>query len=148
MAKKHVFLSYCHENHDEVSRLRDDLIEAGESVWWDQDIVLGQDLKMAIRQAVRDSYAVVLCLSKEAEARTTSGIFPEAADAIGHYREYAPGGVFLIPIRLSECNIPPLEIDATRTLDRLLYADMFPESNRSDSLQKLTDALRASRTPA
>ena len=82
MVKKHVFLSYCRDNVTEVAKLRDALIAAGEQVWWDQDILPGQDWKLAIRQAMKQSYAVILCLSAETEARTASGIYPEAADAI------------------------------------------------------------------
>src|SRR5689334_9700214 len=108
MKKKHVFLSYCRDNMDQVARLRGDLSAAGESVWWDQDIQPGQDWKLEIRQAMKDAYAVVLCFSKESQARNRSGIYPEALDAISAYREYAPGSIFLIPVRLSECEIPPL----------------------------------------
>ena len=142
MVKKHVFLSYCHDNQTEVSRLRNDLIAAGEAVWWDQDLLPGQDWKLEIREAMRDAYAVVLCLSTESQARTTSGIYPEALDAISAYREYAPGTIFLIPIRLSDCRIPPFEIDGIR-LDRLHYLDLFPPSNYVASFNKLLGAIRA-----
>lgn len=43
MAKKHIFLSYCRDNQIEAKRLRDDLIAAGEYVWWDQDLLPGQN---------------------------------------------------------------------------------------------------------
>src|SRR6202035_1408271 len=82
IAKKHVFLSYCHDNIDEVARLREELIKAGEAVWWDQDIKGGQDWKFEIRKAMKNAYAVVLCLSQESESRVTSGIYQEALDAI------------------------------------------------------------------
>jgi len=142
VAKKHVFLSYCHDNATEVTKLRDDLMAAGEAVWWDQDILPGEDWKLAIRQAMKDSYAVVLCLSKETEARATSGIFPEVLDAIAAYREYAPGGIFLIPVRLSKYKIPPFEIDGTRTLDRLQYVDLFPAAKWNAGLQRLIQSLQ------
>lgn len=142
MSKKHVFLSYCRDNADLVAKLRDDLMAAGEQVWWDQDILPGQDSKLAIRQAMKQSYAVVLCLSAETESRTTSGIYPEAADAVEAYRQYAPGKVFLIPVRLSQCEIPPVEIDVTRTLDRLQYVDLFPPSKYQDGLRRLVRAIQ------
>ena len=75
---KHLFLSYCHDNREEVAKLRTDLIERGETVWWDQDILAGQDWKQEIRRAMRDSYAVVLCLSAETQSRDATGIYPEA----------------------------------------------------------------------
>lgn len=143
-AKRHVFLSYCRENQAEVAQLRHDLVAAGERVWWDQDILPGHDWKFEIHKAMKNSSAVVLCLSQQSEARARSGIYPEAADAIALLRECAPGSVFLIPVRLSECEIPPLEIDSTRTLDRLHYVDLFPAEKRSDGLAKLIRAIRAS----
>jgi len=144
MAKKHIFLSYCHDNELDVAQLRDELIAAGEAVWWDKDILPGKDWKQEIRRAMKDSYAVVLCLSKELAARVESGVFPEVSDAISVYRKQAPGGIFLIPIRLSDCEIPDIEIDDTRTLDRLQSVDLFPAANRAAGLQKLLAALKAS----
>lgn len=144
MVKKHVFLSYCHDNASEVTQLRDELTAAGEAVWWDKDILPGKDWKQEIRRAMKNSYAVVLCLSKELAVRIESGVFPEVSDAITVYRKQAPGGIFLIPIRLSDCEIPDIEIDDTRTLDRLQSTDLFPVSKRVAGLQKLLVALKAS----
>lgn len=141
-AKKHVFLSYCRDNQAEVQRLRDDLITAGETVWWDQDIHPGQDWKFEIRQAMQSAYAVVLCLSKETAAHANSGIYPEAANAINFYREYPPGSIFLIPVRLSPCNIPSVEIDATKTLDRLQCQDLFPSENYAAGFNRLLAAIQ------
>jgi TIR domain-containing protein len=138
----HVFLSYCRENAQEVATLRDELMTAGESVWWDQNILPGQDWKFSIRQAMKQSYAIVLCLSAESQARTVSGIYPEAMDAIEAYRRYAPGSTFLIPVRLSECEIPPIELDATRTLDSLQSVDLFPKAKRDEGLARLKQAIR------
>jgi adenylate cyclase len=143
MSQQHIFISYCHDNAAEVAKLRNDLMDAGENVWWDQDIVGGQDWKIAIHQAMKRSYAIVLCLSQETEKRYQSGIYPEILDAIGAYREYAPGSVFLIPVRLSDCSIPPIEIDATRMLDRLQHIDLFPAARRDEGIQKLIQAIRS-----
>ena len=143
MSKRHVFLSYCRENQEAVRQLRDDLLGAGEAVWWDQDIHPGQDWKFEIRKAMKSAYAVVLCLSRESQARTTSGLYAEAADAVSLYREYAPGIIFLIPVRLSDCEIPAVEIDSTRTLDRLQYQDLFPPSQYFAGVQRLLRAIRS-----
>ncbi|MGD1862506.1 MAG: toll/interleukin-1 receptor domain-containing protein [Leptolyngbyaceae cyanobacterium] len=143
MAKKHVFLSYCRDNADAVRRFHSELIAAGETVWWDQDIPLGQDWKMAIRQAMQDAYAVVVCLSAETSARYTSGIYPELYDAIEAYREYAPGSSFLFPVKLSPCELPLIEIDATRTLKRLQSVDLFPPPSWSPGIQRLVQELRS-----
>ena len=141
--KQHVFISYCHDNAAEVSRLRDDMLAAGEAVWWDGDIVCGGNWRLEIQKALAKCYAVVICLSKEATRRHKSGIYPEARDAIEAYREYPPGSVFLIPVRLSACDIPPIAIDATLALDGLQYVDLFPPSKRGDGLARLLAAIRA-----
>jgi hypothetical protein len=143
LMKKHVFVSYCRDNAEDVTKLREDLVAAAEVVWWDQDITGGQDWKFEIRKAIREAYAIVLCLSKESEARKTSGIYPEAAYAIDSYREYAPGSIFLIPVRLSECAIPPIEIDGTRTLDLLQHVDLYPSSQRPAGIKRLLQAIQA-----
>ena len=143
MAKKHVFLSYCHDNQAEVAQLRDDLIKAGETVWWDGDILPGQDWKREIRRAMRDSYAVMLCLSDELAQRVQSGVYPEVLSAITEYRQQKPGNIFLIPVRLNDCEIPDIEIDDTRTLDGLQVEDLFPPAQRAAGLAQLIKALQA-----
>ena len=75
---KHVFLSYCRDNKDQVSPLRDALVAAGEPVWWDQEILPGQDWKMEIRKAMRNSYAVILCLSEETAAARSVRYLPRS----------------------------------------------------------------------
>ncbi len=117
-AARQVFISYCRDNLVEVAALRERLVRAGELVWWDQDILPGADWKLAIRRAMRQSYAVICCLSEELVGRSKSGVYPELADAIAALRERPQGDIFLIPVRLSDCSVPQIEIDDTRSLDR------------------------------
>jgi len=148
MSKPQIFLSYCHDNTAETNTLRKELLANGLDVWWDDMILPGQDWKLEIRKAMKRSAAVVLCLSKEAEARTTSGIYPEAFDAIETYRTYKPGAIFLIPVRFSECEMPHIQIDATRSLESLQYVDLFPLEKRADGVKRLIDALGKALPPA
>ena len=143
MTKEHVFLSYCHEDRKEVAKLRDDLLAAGEVVWWDQDILPGQNWRWVLRRAVEDAYAVVACFSKETDKRQASGMFPELRNAIDIYRTLAPGNTFLIPVRLSSSQLPHLEIDAVTMLSSLQYIDLFPQSRRAEGIDRLVAALRA-----
>lgn len=140
-AQPHVFLSYCRDNLETVRELHAELRGRGLKVWWDQEILPGQDWKMTIRQAMRKAYAVVLCFSKEVQDRTHSGVYPEVLDAIAVYRQIAPGRIFLVPVKLSNCDIPLIEIDDTRTLDRLQYVDLFPDVRCQKGLERLTQAL-------
>jgi len=138
----HLFLSYCREDKTQVNRLREDLLNAGEVVWWDQDLDAGEDWRLAIRKAMKNSYAVVVCLSRQTEARIESGMYPELSNAIAAYRDYAPGSVYLIPVKLSECEIPLVQIDGHRTLDNLHFVELFPDSQWEAGVQLLVKALR------
>jgi hypothetical protein len=115
----------------------------GYDVWYDEDINPGQDWQFEIRKAMRQSDVVLICFSAQSQSRYKSGIYPEALDAIKRYREYDPGSIFLIPVRLSDCDIPPIEIDGTRTLDRIQYVDLFPESSRVDRMTKLFKSIES-----
>ena len=141
--KKHVFISYLRENRQQVARVRDTLQAVGEPVWWDGDLLPGADWSRELRRQVDAAYAIIFCFSAESAARTSSGMYPEALDAIRIYRELAPGNIFIIPVRLSECQIPDVEIDATRTLRSLQYVDLFPESAWGAGIDKIVASIRA-----
>jgi len=142
MTKKHVFLSYCRDNKVEVTKLRDDLIAAGEPVWWDGDILPGDFWRQAIKQAMKDSYAVVLCVSRETQARAQTGIYPEARDAITEYRKMPPGALYLIPVRMSDCEVPDFPIDDMMSLNDIQHVDLYPPAERADGLTRLLTSLR------
>lgn len=144
VSNTHVFLSYCRDNKTEAKQLHDDLVDHGFDVWRDGRLVAGQDWKLEIRKAIQHSAAVVACFSKEVQDRDSSGMFPELRDALDCYRVLKPGSVFLIPVRLSECELPDLAIDGTRALSDLHYVDLFPPSVRPDGLARLIEALKSS----
>ena len=82
------------------------------------------------------------CLKRPNPAQT-SGIYPEALDAIASYREYSPGSIFLIPVRLSDCEIPTSRSTTPGLWDELHYVDLFPAARRAEGLQKLIKAIKA-----
>ena len=143
---EHVFLSYCRENDAAVWQLYDELTAAGHAVWRDQESLLpGMDWKHEIRRAIRRAYAVVICFSQEVAARHRSGSYPEALLAIEEYRLMTPGSIYLIPVRLSECEIPPIELTPTRTLQDLHYEDFFLAEHRPTALARLLQSLAAAK---
>ena len=142
-AKKHVFLSYVRESFADVERLRDDLVRSGETIWWDRDIAPGANWKLAIRRALKDAHAFILCLSTELAGREVSGAFPEIRDAIDIHRQRAARGTFIFPVRLSDCQVPEFEIDSTTGLEDLQLVDLFPTAKRPEELRRLVEALQA-----
>ena len=140
--KKHVFLSYHRENAEEVSKLRDALIAAGETVWWDRDILPGEDRSAGDAPGNAGQLrgpAVPVPRRCGGPSRPSNR---EILDAIDIYRECKTGEIFLIPVRLNECEIPPIEIDATRTLERLQHVDLFPPASFNSGVTRLVQALR------
>ena len=97
------------------------------------------DWKDGIRPAIRQAYAVVIWLFQEVAARHRSGIYPEALLAVEEYRLIPPGSINLIPVRLSDCEIPPIELTPTRTLQDLHYEDL------SRRLARLLQSLAAAK---
>jgi hypothetical protein len=130
-----------------VVRLRDALLAVGFNVWWDADIPPGQNWRREIKRALKGAPALVACFSDNTARRYTSGIFPELRDAIGIYRERAPGQGFLFPVRFDACAIPEMEIDATTELADLQYTDLFPDDAWSAGIDRLQQALMATPGP-
>lgn len=138
----HTFLSYCRDDKDLVRTLREELIQNGIKVWWDDDILPGQDWKYEIRMAMASAHSVVLCFSRNLTGRERSAVYPELLEAIAEQRHRRPGEIFVIPVRLCDCELPDVEIDTNRTLANLQRVDLFPDSERRKQMQKLLEALK------
>ena len=103
---KQVFL--CHSSGDKVAvrdlwaRLRSD----GHVPWLDeQELLPGQDWQLEIRKAVRASQIVLVCLSK-ASINKSGYVQKELRFALDVADEQPEGTIFLIPVRLEECEVP------------------------------------------
>jgi len=127
-----VFL--CHASGDKPAvrdlyrRLRSD----GIAPWLDEeDLLPGQDWQSEIPKAVRSSDAVIICLSSR--AITKAGyIQKEIKDALDVADEQPEGAIFLIPLRLEECEVP-------EGLRRWQWVDLFQEKG----YERMVRALRA-----
>jgi hypothetical protein len=101
-----VFL--CHSSGDKAQvrdlyrRLRND----GFHPWLDEeDLLPGQDWSHEISKAVRASIIVLVCLSKT--SITKAGyVQREIRYALDVADEQPDGTIFLIPVRLEECDVP------------------------------------------
>jgi TIR domain len=125
-----VFL--CHSSADKalVRELCVRLESNGVQPWLDEKNLLGgQDFQQEIRRAVRASDVVVICLSNS--STTKSGFVQrEIKYAMELAEEQPEGALFLIPLRLEECNVP-------QSLNKLHWIDYF----KADGYQHLRRAL-------
>jgi hypothetical protein len=126
----HVFISYMHENSDQVDRLQGVLQSAGIPVWRDTvDLWPGEDWRLNIRRAISENALVfIACFSDASLTRAKSYQNEELTLAIEQLRLRSPGDPWLIPVRLHECEIPDRDIGGGRTLASIQRVDLFGDN--------------------
>jgi hypothetical protein len=106
--KKTLQVFLCHSSKDKklVRELYNKRCQDGISPWLDEESLLpGQDWQQEIRKAVNNSDVFIACLSKEA-INKKGYIQKEINYALNVAEEQPEGAIFLIPLKLEECNIP------------------------------------------
>lgn len=100
-----VFISYNHQDEPTAARLTDDLRAAGIDVWFaKEEITVGQLIPEEIENALRSSDYLVALLSHAAINSRWVKEELSAAKTIEIQRK----GVFILPVLLDDCDIPPL----------------------------------------
>ena len=123
----HAFISYVHEDSRQVDQLQQTLEAAGVPVWRDTaDLWPGEDWRTKIRRAITDNALVfIACFSQASISRRKSYQNEELTLAIEEMRLRPLDDPWLMPVRLSECEIPDRDIGAGRTLTSIQRADLF-----------------------
>ena len=101
-----VFL--CHASNDKsaVRQLYTQLQNSSVHPWLDEEELLaGQEWQVEISKAVKNSDVVIVCLSKEA-INKRGFVQKELKFALDVADEQPEGTIFLIPLRLEECEVP------------------------------------------
>ncbi len=116
-----VFITYAHEDAEAAHHLFRDLALSGFDPWLDRrKLMPGQNWPRAIENAMCVSDFVIACFS--CNSVTKKGEFQaEVRYALDCAQRMPLDHVFLIPIRLDECQIP------ARITREVHYVDMFPE---------------------
>jgi len=115
-----VFLSYSPADKIDVQKLYRRLSTEGIDVWFNEESLLpGQDWKREIRKAVQTTDAVIVCLS-QSSINTAGFANKEIKYALDVADEQPEGTIFLIPLKLQECDIPD-------QLSRLHWVNYFEE---------------------
>ena len=137
-----VFLAYAQEDRRMVQTLYDELQNAGFEPWMDTAKLLpGQNWPRAIQRAIEVSDFVLINFSHRSVEKR--GHFQaELRYALDLAKRVPLEDIFLVPVRLSECEVP------REIAERTQYIDLFPDHNAG--IQALTrmmtaQALRRSR---
>lgn len=137
MQTRKVFVSYCRCDASEAGELVKNLKSAGLEVWWDEDLIPGEEWAQRIAEEIKASDSVILCFSANAVGRERGTFYEEVRRAIEVWRTRKPGTLGIVPIKFSPCEIPAIPIDSQRNLDALQYVELYPPEKRSDSLRSL-----------
>jgi hypothetical protein len=101
-----VFLCHGKEDKPRVKELYAALKRDGFTPWLDEeDLVPGEEWEPAITTAIRTTHVVIVCLSKQS---TSQAGFrqKEIRMALDVAEQQPEGTIFVIPVRLEECNVP------------------------------------------
>ncbi|MCI0157089.1 toll/interleukin-1 receptor domain-containing protein [Leifsonia shinshuensis] len=147
--ERHAFLSYMHENTEEVNELQDALESAGIRVWRDtEDLWPGDDWEAKIRSAIKsDSLAFIACFSSVAESRAHSYQYEELTVAVEEYRQRRPNSSWLFTVRFDNCAIPAFDLGGGRRLDTTIQrVDLFGPG-KLRQIERLVRAVQAVMRP-
>ena len=124
-----IFLSYSSKDKTIIRKIAEDLQSAGIEVWLDEwEIKVGDSISKKIDYGLKKSAFVVVALSKHSVA--SGWVDREWRSKISE--EVKSGSVFILPILIENCEIPPSLIDKK-------YADF--SSNYRVALNELIGAI-------
>jgi hypothetical protein len=119
-ATAQIFLSYAREDEGKVEKLYQELSDAGFKPWMDtKDILPGERWQSSIRKAVRRSDFFLACLSANSVSKR-GWIQREIRDALDIWQEKLEADIYLIPVRLEDCEVP-------ESLCDFQWVDLFEE---------------------
>jgi hypothetical protein len=130
-AKAQIFLSYARPDEERVAQLYQKLSDAGFKPWMDtQDILAGENWRLSIQRAVRDSDFFLACLSSHSVNRR-GFLQREFKEALDIWQEQLDSDIYLVPVRLEECQTP-------ESLRDFQWVDLF----EADGWSRLVRALQ------
>lgn len=140
LTKKKIFISYASEDINWARGLHGLLKICDLEPWMaPDDIDPGQRWKDAIRNAVENADFVVACLSQYSVAKR-GYVQREFRLALDLCQEMPSGQIFLIPVRITPCTVPDLQVTGLN-LRELHWIDAFSEN----SLGKLLSSVGINR---
>lgn len=139
--KKRVFVSYVRENLEDVQRICNVLRKNGIEVWLDRkDIDPGKVWKQAIRDGIRNGLFFLACFSKEYNEREETYMNEELHLAVELLRKKPYNSGWLIPVKLSNCEIPELDIGSGKTLQDLHCLNFYQDWDTE--MERLIDVIK------
>lgn len=138
--KKRVFVSYVREDSEDVNRICEVFRKTGIAYWLDRDkIEPGKLWKQAIRDAIDNGAFFLACFSEQQERRAETYMNEELLLGVEILRRKPYNSGWLIPVKLSPCSIPQLDIGAGKTLRDIQYLSFYEDWDRE--VERLVDII-------
>lgn len=126
-----IFLCHANEDKPKVREVHQKLIELGYHPWMDEkDLVPGQSFEKEIEVALEKSKCVMIFFSEVSVAKR-GFVQKELKHTLRLLDEFPSGEVFIIPVKLDECNVP-------REFSQLQWVSL----NEVDVWEKLAKSLQ------
>lgn len=134
--KLHVFFSYSSKDRSEVRDLYNRLLRiTWVDPWLDIEKLLpGHKWDVEIANEVAKADVIIVCCSKESVVKE-GYLQRELKYVLDVALEKPEGSIFIIPLRLNDCELP-------RLLKDLEYADYFPHDQRDREYNRLLLSLK------
>jgi TIR domain len=126
--RRRIFLAHAREDKGQVRELYADLKARGLDPWLDEiDLMPGQIWKQEIPKAIRQAGVLLACLSSRSVGKV-GYVQNEFRLALSNFGERPAGSIFLIPVRLDDCDVPDLQIpDRGLSLRDIQWVDLWQE---------------------
>jgi hypothetical protein len=136
---KRVFISYATEDYDFALKIYESLKHEGAEPWLDrEDLLPGQNWKQVIKQVIKASHYFLTLLSSRSVSKR-GFVQEEQRAAFEEARRYPPDKIFIIPVRLDDCESPYEE------LQDIHCADLSVASSYEEVIRKILKAMEISR---
>ena len=123
-----VFVSYFREDRVLVDKLCQKLEAHNVNIWLDRKkIQPGAYWKDAIREAIEKGDFFIACFSQEINRRNKSYLYKELDLAIEIFNQLKPGRLWFIPVKLTPCKIPKIQISSNKTILDLQWVDLYAD---------------------
>jgi hypothetical protein len=146
--KRRIFLAHAREDNAQVGKLYADLKARGFDPWLDKvDLIPGQNWEIEIPKAIRQAGIFLACLSSRSVGKV-SYVQNEFRLALSAFSERPPGSIYLIPVRLDDCEVPDLQNpELGLRLRAIHWVDLWEEGGFDRLVKAIEHALGVATPP-
>ena len=139
-----VFISYVREDRSQVERVCKELHRAGIDYWLDkEDIKPGEFWAVAIANAIENGAYFLACFSTKSEQKGKSHMREELYIAAKAAMQLPPEKKWIIPVKLTECQIPKYDLGGGRDLTQIQHVNL--SSDWREGLDQIINTIKPSR---